>query len=366
LFKEINGKSADETPSRRENMSPSDERLHRLHGSSLLLSAWTRLLQKDYDRPIGASCYSTSCVLFHRYLHRVSLSRTDVWSAAMGCALLASKLHDNLKISPSRVAKVFYNLYLRRILIFGCASNAELRGQIAAHPSVSCLSVSPTSNTSHEASELNRLRTVLSAPGSELSPAEPILQDWIGAVVDAESDVLRQLGFVVYWITGQLAHKYLPYFLDLIISGDIDDGSREGSALPVSGASASKEQVARRAWSYCNDSYRLDLATRFHPSVVACAAIHLSLIDSVSADGGADLGEGSRTPVCWWDRVAETDNKEDVSVVCNALLGLQESFDAKVAALGFVSSVGGVAFNDPNSVSWQQAKKQMSIGQASS
>jgi hypothetical protein len=350
LFNEEDGLAADDTPSRRDNVSPAVERLHRLHGTSLLASAWKRLLQ-DPNHPIGASCYATSCVLFHRYLHRASLCETNVWSAAMGCALLASKLHDNVKVSPAQVVQVFHQLYRRRRFVMGCASNATLRDQIAEHPSVSCVTLPCTLDGGTSKRDQSR---VLDQP-----PTDPVLQEWIGAVIDAENDVLRQLGFVVYWITGSLAHKYLPYFLDLLLDGD---GGAD-STSPLSGTSATKEQVAQHAWSYCNDSYRLDLSTRYHPSVVACAAIHLSLLDaalskteksgksrsSVALTGNQD--EKSSRTMAWWKRLADTDRPDDVYVVCNVLLGLKNSFDARAAAIGFVASVSGKSFNDPGSCS---------------
>jgi hypothetical protein len=314
--------------------------------------------------------------LFHRYFHRVSLYKANVWSAAMACTLLASKLHDNVKVSPSQVVEIFYLLYGRRILIMGCASNTTLRDKIAAHPSVSYASLPERcfGAKSEHSPAPDRLRTFLDAPLSQLSPTGPVFEQWSGAVIDAENDVLRQLGFVVYWITGSLAHKYLPYYLDLLLGGADED-----LTTPRFGVSVTKEQVAQRAWSYCNDSYRLDLSTRFHASVVACAAIHLSLLDAAALGTGREMVESrslptsttncderSYTAISWWGRLAETDSPEAVHVVCNALLGLQDSFDTKVAAFGFISSVSGQSFNDRGSSSWDRINEHVSTRQGAS
>lgn len=295
-------------------------------------------MANDPGDPLGASCYATSCILFHRYLHRVPLTETDVWSAAMASALLASKLHETVRVVPPTIVQTFYELYRERVKIAGCASNEDLRKRLAAHPSVSCVSSLATGNEDNGENAIPR--------------SGPTYQEWIKAVIEAESDLLRQLGFVVHWIPDHLAHKYLPHFLDVIW---------DSSDLKVN-----KDEVAQRSWNYCNDSYRLDLSSRFHPSVVTCAAIHLSLLDAFGSSdeecttSGSDqsLNVGSKVVggwqpnEVWWKQLARTDRAGDVSLVCNALLGLRECFEVKVAEFAFVSSVSGRAFNDPCSRSW--------------
>jgi UDP-N-acetylmuramoylalanine-D-glutamate ligase len=55
------------------------ERLHRLHSTSLL----------------HESTFATSCTSFHQVYHSISLTEHDVWSIAMACLLLASKVEED-------------------------------------------------------------------------------------------------------------------------------------------------------------------------------------------------------------------------------------------------------------------------------
>ena len=46
------------------NISSSLQRLHALHGTSLIMEACQEL-------KLGPSCYATACTMFHRYFHQV-------------------------------------------------------------------------------------------------------------------------------------------------------------------------------------------------------------------------------------------------------------------------------------------------------
>lgn len=67
------------TPSSMAGISSQIERLHRLHSTSLL----------------HESTFATSCTIFHRVYHSISLTEHDVWSIAMACLLLASKVEED-------------------------------------------------------------------------------------------------------------------------------------------------------------------------------------------------------------------------------------------------------------------------------
>jgi hypothetical protein len=317
-------------------------------------------MKDDPDDPHGASCHGTSCILFHRYLHRVPLTETNVWSVAMASALLASKLHENVRVVPSTIAQSFIELYRERVNISGCATNEDLRMQLSAHPSVSSASlVSPYEDAGDGSGTAAARRSVQNVIGScqnDISQSVPAYQEWVKAAIETESDLLRQLGFVVHWVPDHLAHKYLPEFLDRV--WDWLDPK------------LNKDEVARRSWNYCNDSYRLDLAARFHPSLVTCAAIHLALLNAFASSEQKNKSDsyqsptvqhegvfvGSRSSKALFEHLAGPDSADDVALVCNALLGLQDSFDVVVSDLAFVSSVSGRAFNDPGSQSWEHMR----------
>jgi hypothetical protein len=75
------------------------KRLHRLHDTSLL----------------HESTFATSCTIFHQMYHSISLTEHDVWSIAMACLLLESKVEED-PCTIRTIVLAFHHLYRRRRL----------------------------------------------------------------------------------------------------------------------------------------------------------------------------------------------------------------------------------------------------------
>ena len=86
-------------------ISPNEELLHRLNGTSIL-SQTTTLLR------LSASTYATSTTIFHRFYHRKSLREYDVWSVSLGCVVLACKVEEEIR-KVSEIILVFVHVYRR-------------------------------------------------------------------------------------------------------------------------------------------------------------------------------------------------------------------------------------------------------------
>ena len=152
---------------------------------------------------------ATAQVLFQRFLHRASLREHDAHHVVMGALYLAGKLEECGRPMRPIVNVCFAAMQRRR----GAA------------------------------------------------PAPPVLGGrlyarWKAALIRAERDILKELGFQVYQgVSEQHAHKFLLYFVRFL-GGDA--------------------ALAQAAWSALNDSLRLDLCMRHPPEVIACAAISLA------------------------------------------------------------------------------------------
>jgi hypothetical protein len=247
----------------RSVISPRIERIHRLHGTSLLHDA-ALLLE------MGASTYATACTLFHRFFAQVSLMDQNVWSVAMACLLLATKLEEEQGKVPytlSQMALVFCHLYRKRLLwILPTATtittttttttiseNHSHRNDDDNHNdsdnkhttngepqnSASWLSQlllkqcrnsssSASSFTFYEGVSVSGVTVAALSPFAETwttlqketrlaqlplpNKLGPVHQEWIHQLSKMEQVVLRQLGFTMYWIPDSHPHKYILYF----------------------------------------------------------------------------------------------------------------------------------------------------------
>lgn len=337
----------DDTPSRRRGISADVERKHRLYGTSLLAAATT--LQK-----LNASTYATACTIFHRFYHRVSLTEYSVWSVALGSLLLATKVEDGLQQRTIHsLVLVFDHLYRKRR---GCIVSA----------SSSDKNINNENDTPQETN--NKV-----LPMSKMGPA---WEDWYKVVLEMENNILREVGFTLYWIPDSHPHKFLWEFLRLlfglkraeigpnatvtILEGEAKEGGEETTA-----EGQHHHKLAQRAWNYCNDSCRLDLCVRFDSEVITCAAIHLA-----AADFNITL---PMEPRPWWEfflgandantasytsPTKNNNNKlsrgQQVSTVANTIVGLRHHERNNASFQGFLPSlVAGGSFNDPDSFLWE-------------
>ena len=235
----------DDTPSRRDGIDADVERKHRLYGTQLLFAATT--LEK-----LDASTYATACVMFHRFLHRVSLKKFSVWGVALGSLLLATKVEDGPQQRTIRaLVLVFDHLYRKR------------RG---------CIPVGQSTDKPNETSKESGGGDVSNV--LPMSKFGPVWKEWYDVVLEMENHILRELGFTVYWIPDKHPHKFVWEFIRLLFglenveitqTGENNEVAKEGDVEP---SNNHHHELAQRVWDYCNDSCRLDLCVRFDPGVI--------------------------------------------------------------------------------------------------
>ncbi|KAL3811652.1 hypothetical protein ACHAXA_004384 [Cyclostephanos tholiformis] len=326
------------TPSSTDGIPPRIERLHRLHGTSLLHDASILL-------SLSPSVYATSCVIFHRFYHNRSLRRRDVWSVALGSMLLATKVEEECRTVRSIVA-AFVHVYRRRRLRYGdddaLSSNSDIRMAEGA------------SNLTVDEKE-NALRSVKPMPSQG-----PIYAEWRDAMLSAETEILTSLGFTLHWIPDSHPHRFILYFARVLEIGGGGGGEKarggndddnDGVAGTGGGDDTTASCVMQASWNYCNDSCRTDLCVRYDPEVIACASILLA-----SCDNDYDL---PLIPRPWWEAFIGPDQSLDLSNACNAILAIGDANDVdnRKSRYAYVPSlfIDGPSFNDPESYLWSVA-----------
>jgi len=231
----------DNTASKKEGIHATTERLHRLHGTSLIFEA-SKLLA------LGASTYATACTIFHRFYHQASLTKFDVWSVAVASVLLATKVEEEPQ-TLKKIIHVFSHLYRKRILVVDHGQGAAGACWNWTHPSLRHAKEARLWSTEKKEKLLGNLPLPMALG--------PVFEDWHKQALESEAAILRQLGFTLYWIPDFHPHKFILYFCQ---------------ALDLT-----QPKFTQRAWNYCNDSCRLDLCVRFPAEVVVSAGNPLAL-----------------------------------------------------------------------------------------
>lgn len=207
----------EQSPSAKQGISRSDERMLRRFGATLL---WQACLRTE----LPMSVYSTAAVLLQRFYCKESLTEYDV--RVMACAVfwMACKLEEVIECDdPS-------TLRLRDVLImfYDCvtrgAGGTELR-------------------TEHDVSKMNMLNIY-----------SPFYASFKDAVIKAERDLLRCFGFVMH------VEHAVPFVLTL------------GAQLGMAG----RKEVLQTACDIASDSLRTTLCVRVKAECVACAALFLA------------------------------------------------------------------------------------------
>lgn len=306
----------DQTRSRKAGIRAAEERLYRLHGTSLIAEA-CRMLTVPQIHP-------TATTLFHRFYHQVSLKETDVWSTAMACTLLAAKIEEPVagRVAVRNLVLTFVHLYRRRTLVL--EKDEEVLQTILKHEAVAAHAAAAALSLDEKFEKLRNEVPALSLMG-------PVWKEWHDAVVQAESRLLRQLGFTFYWIPNQHPHRFVPHFCNALLEDD------------------NQAAVTEAALQYCNLSCRLDLCVRHAPETIACAAIYLALLDR------REVVDSKQT--CWWHVFCGSAHDDDLSIIGNAILGLRDrdNGDVRVASRAFLKShlPDDGSFNDPRSFVWE-------------
>lgn len=268
----------DDTPSRCiGKIPPRIERLHRLHGTSLIFDVAvttsssstlrshekmeednnnnsndnkddtcqkndsTRTVQEYDGLSLGPSTVATACTIFHRFYHSVSLTEYDVWSVAMASTLLATKVEEEPK-TLKQIIDIYARVYLRRLLLAdfdsSCCDDGDgggvtedenngrdgkgsnmLTRAVLESPYIAVLSHPtekwPSSQKQHFCNNIN-LQQHLNKFGT-------VYKEWYRQISNVESIVLKQLGFTLYWIPNTHPHKFILYFCQVL---DLKDNQK--------------------------------------------------------------------------------------------------------------------------------------------
>ena len=287
----------DSTPSSQSAISHGDERLHRLHGVSLVYDAVAALLTTDDDdKPTTPyTLFPTAAILFHRFYHRVSFTAVDVWSTAMACTVLAAKLSHQQALPVRDVIAAFQYVLRQR----GGGGTAT------------------TTNTT---------RTIDRA--------------WHERLVATEGRVLRELGFVLYWIPEDAnPHPYIGPFCEHALQR-----TKEASVLVVA-----MREIAHKN---CDAALHLDFSVRFPATTIACASVWVAIMQGHD-DGGQQ--QYSIQPHALCSVLCGPEKREAVLSIANGILGVLDAnnCDVKDARSGYLSSLCEEgSFNGPGTPSW--------------
>jgi Cdk activating kinase (CAK)/RNA polymerase II transcription initiation/nucleotide excision repair factor TFIIH/TFIIK, cyclin H subunit len=292
--------------------------LYRINGTSIIFQS-AKLLR------LPSSVYATSATIFHRFYHRetCTFDKYDVWSVAMASILLACKVEEEVR-RIREIIIVFIHVYRRMRLGLGSVfeKSSTYNTKLSSNISLAFSDLLREKNLTDEEKK-NILRYIRPIPQYGI-----LYKEWEEQIMDTENTILRELGFVLYWIPGSHPHTFLLYFMKIL---GIDE-----------------KAVAQYAWNCCNDSCRLDLCVRYPPEMTACAAIHLACI---KLDVSLPMD-----PRPWWESFVGQGKSQELSNICNAILALGDVdcvegyFEASNTYL--ISLVKDGSFCDPGSYSW--------------
>jgi hypothetical protein len=196
-----------------------------------------------------------------------------------------------------------------------------------------------------------------------LSLFGPVWKEWHDAVVQAESRVLRQLGFTLYWVPDHHPHLFLHHFVQALTTGceESDDA----------------KTLTTTAYRYCNVASRLDLCVRLAPEVICCAAIYCAALEhnyELPATATSSTDDDGRS---WWQIFCGSGlllDDQDLSDAVNAILGMDDDNngtnpDVVIASKAFIKSrlsPNGTSFNDPDSFVWEMLIEPMGVATSKS
>jgi hypothetical protein len=288
----------------------------------------------------------------------------------MACTLLATKLEEQPK-TLHQIIEVYAKMYTERLLMVGITRSQRRRLEAIEKPYLGSFAATLSPRWSSYLSSIKRNHEIQHVP---LNKTGPVYQEWHSTITKMENELLRQLGFTLYWIPDSHPHKFLLYFCQVLEWQQLQKQS-----------SASKDSMVQCAWNYCNDACcYLDLECRYSAELIACAAILLTarqhnvtlpqhywqvflgnddsiaqdLVDAANAMAG--LVELARRSKAMNDdndagktNVDDDDDDDDTQAVLDWLL----------ATKGFVRSLVNrtpdqeTSFNDPNSFLWEYQKE---------
>jgi cyclin L len=297
----------DDTPSRKHGILAHEERCQRLHGIGLLHDAAIII---DAPRDV----FRTASVIFHRSYHQTSLREIDVWSMAMGSMALGCKVEE-MKISFRELVVVFNHLYRKRIL---CLVGDDDTDRLLYKTERVCgCDLSRSMSLPHKKELLRRSMT-------PLSPHGPIYEAWHDALVQTERQILRQMGFTLYWISDSHPHHCIDRLCDAL--------------------SKSEETVQSRAHEACDRTYYMDACARFPAVTIARAAVFV-----------ACRIEAVQLPPEWTKGNDSGADQQDVSDLCNWILGVSDASNDEIVltrSCYLRSHVPNASFNDPGGLVW--------------
>lgn len=196
----------DRTASREDGISHTIERLHRFHGTSIILECSRGL-------KLGPSPYATACTIFHRFYHSASLTSHDVWSVSMASILLATKVEEEPR-SLKQIIEEYAKIYARRLILADFPDDdinyddkkvfPTKEEIVRSSPHLAYLSV--------QISEKLRQHICDTRLPQHLNKFGLVFKEWHAQITKMESILLRQLGFTFYWISDSHPHKFILNF----------------------------------------------------------------------------------------------------------------------------------------------------------